>query len=85
MMLELGDVSTVRCEASDLICEMDFQTKGFFSGQPNSVVAKIKRESTQAILYEITGQWSNQLFIKKYDPSEKSSSTSGVVGGLLVS
>ncbi|GAN02531.1 oxysterol binding protein [Mucor ambiguus] len=73
MTLELGDSSTVRCASSDLICEMDFQTKGFFSGQPNSVVGKIKRESTQEILYEISGQWSGELFIKKYTPPEKSS------------
>ncbi|KAF1802188.1 hypothetical protein FB192DRAFT_1104539 [Mucor lusitanicus] len=78
MTLELGDASTVRCVSSDLICEMDFQTKGFFSGQPNSVVGKIKRESTQEILYEISGQWSGELFIKKYTPPEKSS-----IGGLL--
>ncbi|CEP17336.1 hypothetical protein [Parasitella parasitica] len=75
MTLELGDASTVRCASSDLICEMDFQTKGFFSGQPNSVVGKIKRESTQEILYEISGQWSGELFIKKYTPPEKSSIT----------
>lgn len=79
MTLELGDASTVRCVSSDLICEMDFQTKGFFSGQPNSVVGKIKKESTQEILYEISGQWSGELFIKKYTPTEKSS-----IGGLLV-
>lgn len=79
MTLELGDASTVRCVSSDLICEMDFQTKGFFSGQPNSVVGKIKKESTQEILYEISGQWSGELFIKKYTPPEKSS-----IGGLLV-
>lgn len=79
MTLELGDTSTVRCVSSDLICEMDFQTKGFFSGQPNSVVGKIKRESTQEILYEISGQWSGELFIKQYTPPEKSS-----IGGLLV-
>ncbi|CAO3654913.1 unnamed protein product [Mucor fragilis] len=78
MTLELGDASTVRCVSSDLICEMDFQTKGFFSGQPNSVVGKIKRESTQEILYEISGQWSGELFIKKYTPPEKSS-----ISGLL--
>jgi hypothetical protein len=78
MTLELGDASTVRCVSSDLICEMDFQTKGFFSGQPNSVIGKIKKESTQEILYEISGQWSGELFIKKYTPTEKSS-----IGGLL--
>lgn len=81
MTLELGDASTIRCASTGLVCEMDFQTKGFFSGQVNSVVAKIKRESTQEILYDITGQWSGELFIKKHDPSEEKPST---VGSLLV-
>ncbi|CAO3607145.1 unnamed protein product [Mucor hiemalis] len=80
MTLELGDASTIRCASTGLVCEMDFQTKGFFSGQVNSVVAKIKRESTQEILYDITGQWSGELFIKKHDPSEEKPST---VGSLL--
>ncbi|KAI7893909.1 uncharacterized protein EV154DRAFT_125736 [Mucor mucedo] len=79
MTLELGDLSTVRCEATGLVCEMDFQTKGYFSGQCNSVTAKIKREATQEILYDITGQWSGELFIKKHIPQEKIST----VGGLL--
>ncbi|KAI8144394.1 hypothetical protein BJV82DRAFT_607205 [Fennellomyces sp. T-0311] len=64
MTLELGDSSKVRCVTSDLSCELDFKTKGFFSGQWNSVVGKIKKESTQEVLCEITGQWSNELYIK---------------------
>ncbi|KAI9255198.1 hypothetical protein BDA99DRAFT_518159 [Phascolomyces articulosus] len=64
MTLELGDSSKVRCVTSDLSCELDFKTKGFFSGQWNSVVGKIKKESTQEVLCEISGQWSNELYIK---------------------
>ncbi|KAI9031933.1 hypothetical protein CLU79DRAFT_693763 [Phycomyces nitens] len=64
MTMELGDTSTVRCITSDLICELEFKTKGFFSGQWNSVVGKIKKESTQELLCEITGQWSNETMIK---------------------
>ncbi|KAI8386860.1 hypothetical protein BD560DRAFT_321387 [Blakeslea trispora] len=46
--------------------ELGDASSGFFSGQCNSVVGKIKRESTQEILYEISGQWSGELLIKKY-------------------
>lgn len=38
--------------------------QGFFSGQYNSVSGKVKKESTGEVLYEISGQWSNQIFIK---------------------
>ena len=80
MTLELGDASKIRCASTGLVCEMDFQTKGFFSGQCNSVVAKVKKEATGEVLYDITGQWSGELFIKKHDPDEKTST----VGNLLV-
>jgi len=66
MTLELGDSSTVRCEKNDLICELEFKTKGFFSGQYNSVFGKIKRESTGEVLYEISGRWSSEMYIKIY-------------------
>ncbi|PKK64014.1 Oxysterol-binding protein [Rhizophagus irregularis] len=64
MVLELGDNSTVRCEKNDLICELEFRTKGFFTGAYNSIYGKIKRESTGESLYEITGKWSDIMYIK---------------------
>ncbi|KAI8328839.1 hypothetical protein BC941DRAFT_363421 [Chlamydoabsidia padenii] len=64
MVLELGDKCKVHCPSSDLICELDFKTKGFFSGQVNSVTGKIKQVSSQKVMYEITGQWTGQIFIK---------------------
>ncbi|RUS26487.1 hypothetical protein BC938DRAFT_470704, partial [Jimgerdemannia flammicorona] len=66
MTLELGDNSTVRCERSDLICELEFKTKGFFSGAYNSVFGKIKRESTGEVLYELSGRWTDVLYIKMH-------------------
>ncbi|CAG8673523.1 11979_t:CDS:2 [Funneliformis mosseae] len=51
MVLELGDNSTVKCEKNDLVCELEFRTK-------------IKRESTGESLYEITGKWSDIMYIK---------------------
>lgn len=42
-----------------------FFSKGFFSGQWNSVAGKIRKESTQEVLAEISGQWSNELYIKR--------------------
>ncbi|KAI8328241.1 hypothetical protein BC941DRAFT_445352 [Chlamydoabsidia padenii] len=71
MTLELGDKSKISCKSSDLSCELEFKTKGFFSGQWNSVVGKIKKETTQEVLYEISGQWSNELYIKNCKTSQK--------------
>jgi len=71
MVLELGDNSTVRCEKNDLICELEFRTKGFFTGAYNSIYGKIKRESTGESLYEITGKWSDIMYIKDLRTAHK--------------
>ncbi|KAM3580961.1 Oxysterol-binding protein OBPa [Umbelopsis sp. WA50703] len=71
MTLELGDASSIRCISSDLICELEFKTKGFFSGQWNSLAGKIKRESTGEVLFELSGQWSNEIYIKMSKASSK--------------
>jgi len=64
MILELGDNSVVRCEKNDLICELEFKTKGFFTGCYNAICGKIKRESTGEILYEISGKWNELMTIR---------------------
>ncbi|RHZ90248.1 hypothetical protein Glove_2g40 [Diversispora epigaea] len=64
MVMELGDNSIVRCEKFDFICELEFRTKGFFTGAYNSIYGKIKQESTGEIIYEITGKWSDTMYIK---------------------
>ncbi|CAG8730701.1 12942_t:CDS:2, partial [Acaulospora morrowiae] len=85
MVMELGDNSTVRCEKNDLICELEFRTKacscleinfaysnfGFFTGAYNSIYGKIKRESTGEALYEITGKWSDIMYIKDLEAKRK--------------
>ncbi|SAM09652.1 hypothetical protein [Absidia glauca] len=71
MVLELGDKCKVHCPTSDLICELDFKTKGFFSGQFNSVTGKIKQVTNQKVLYDITGQWTGQIYIIPFGKEEK--------------
>jgi hypothetical protein len=48
-----------------------FYLQGFFSGQWNTVVGKIKRESTGEVLFELSGQWSNEIYIKMSKASSK--------------
>ncbi len=62
--MEIGDVVTVRCPKNDLIAEIEFLVKGFFSGGYNHVKGKIKKESTGQTLYTISGKWSDVMFIQ---------------------
>ncbi|KAM3481265.1 hypothetical protein MY8738_004521 [Beauveria namnaoensis] len=64
MKYELGDHSFVRCPELDLTADLDFKTKGWVSGTYNAVGGVIKRESTGQVLYEISGMWHEEMFLK---------------------
>lgn len=64
MKYELGDHSYVKCKELDLIADIEFRTKGFFTGTYNAVFGTIKRESTGETLFEITGNWNEEMHIK---------------------
>lgn len=64
MILELGDTAQIKCEKLDLIFELEFKVKGFFSGTYNAIYGKIKRISTGEALYEIDGKWSDKIYLK---------------------
>lgn len=65
MLMELGDSAAVKCEASDLVCEIDFTTKGFFSGTYNGLKAKVKRISSGEVLATLGGKWTETITINK--------------------
>ncbi|KAL7819044.1 Oxysterol-binding protein [Trichoderma gracile] len=64
MKYELGDHSFVRCPELDLTADIDFKTKGWVGGTYNAIGGVIKRESTGEVLYELSGLWSEEMFIK---------------------
>jgi hypothetical protein len=63
MKYELGDHSYVRCPELDLVADLDFKTKGWVSGTYNAIGGNIRHESTGEILYELSGLWSEEMFI----------------------
>lgn len=64
MKYELGDHSFVRCPELDLTADIDFKTKGWVAGTYNAIGGHIKRESTGEILFELSGLWNEEMFIK---------------------
>ncbi|KAH7170607.1 hypothetical protein EDB81DRAFT_837365 [Dactylonectria macrodidyma] len=64
MKYELGDHSFVRCPELDLVADVDFKTKGWVGGTYNAIGGTIKRESTGEVLFELSGLWSEEMFIK---------------------
>ncbi|PVU92814.1 hypothetical protein BB559_003576 [Furculomyces boomerangus] len=72
MFLEVGEKASIECKKNDLMYTVDFKTKGFFGKEYNQVCGKIKRISSGQVLYEITGDWQNIMYIK--DCTKKSES-----------
>jgi len=64
MKYELGDHSFVRCAENNLVADIDFKTKGYFGGTYNAIGGTIKNEETGKVLYELSGMWNGEMFIK---------------------
>ncbi|KAK5630079.1 hypothetical protein RRF57_005794 [Xylaria bambusicola] len=64
MKYELGDRSVVRCPELGLTADIDFKVKGWVGGTYNAIGGNIKDEKTGQILFEISGLWSEEMFVK---------------------
>ncbi|KAF5361615.1 hypothetical protein D9758_007354 [Tetrapyrgos nigripes] len=62
MVLELGDMCVMKNEKNGLVCELDFKTKGFFSGTYNAIAGKVRHNNTE--IGEISGRWSHIMDFK---------------------
>lgn len=62
--MELGDHSTIRCEKTGFVADIEFKTKGFIGGKYDMIHGTIKNESTGEKLYEIEGKWNEKMTIK---------------------
>lgn len=64
MKYELGDHSVVRCPELGLSADVDFKTKGWVSGTYNAIGGTIKDDRTGQVLFELSGLWSEEMFVK---------------------
>lgn len=64
MKYELGDHSFVRCPEMGLVADLEFKTKGWVGGMYNAIGGTIKNEKTGEALYEFSGLWSDEMFVK---------------------
>lgn len=71
MKYELGDHSYVRCPENGLIADIEFKTKGYFSGTYNAIGGVIKNDKTGQVLYELSGLWNGEMYIKNSQVNRK--------------
>ena len=64
MKYELGDHSVVRCPENGLVADVEFKTKGYFGGTYNAIGGAIRNEKTGEVLFELSGMWSGEMYLK---------------------
>jgi len=64
MKYELGDHSYVRCPELGLVADLEFKTKGYFGGTYNAIGGFIKDTKTDKNLFELSGLWNEEMYIK---------------------
>ncbi|KAF9229827.1 Oxysterol-binding protein [Gyrodon lividus] len=62
MVLELGDYCVVKNEKHGLYCDLEFKTKGFFSGTYNAIAGRVRRGNSDT--GEVSGRWSHIMEFK---------------------
>ncbi|KAF2669492.1 Oxysterol-binding protein [Microthyrium microscopicum] len=71
MKYELGDHSFVRCPELGLHADLEFKTKGYFSGTYNAIGGFIRDTKTDQPLYELSGLWNGEMYIKDIKTHQK--------------
>ncbi|KAG8744915.1 hypothetical protein FRC10_009285 [Ceratobasidium sp. 414] len=69
MVLELGDMCAVKCDRTNMVCDVEFKTKGFFSGVYNAVAGKVKRNGAE--IADVSGFWSSAMEYKSTKAGDK--------------
>ncbi|KAK6205460.1 Oxysterol binding protein-like protein OBPa [Scheffersomyces amazonensis] len=64
MRMELGDHMYLKCAKTGFEADIEFKTKGFISGTYDAIEGKIKNSKTQEELFQISGKWNEEMYIR---------------------
>ncbi|KAJ4368654.1 Oxysterol-binding protein OBPa [Didymella sp. IMI 355093] len=70
MKYELGDRAYVRCPETGMVADVEFKTKGYFSGAYNAIGGYIKDKNGKN-LFELSGSWNEDMYIKDLTTGKK--------------
>lgn len=71
MRYELGDHAVVRCPETGLEADVEFKVKGWIGGAYNAIGGFIKDSKTGKQLFELSGMWNEQMYIKDLSTGKK--------------
>ncbi|KAF8887706.1 hypothetical protein BD779DRAFT_1525788 [Infundibulicybe gibba] len=69
MVLELGDTCMAKNEKHGLYCDLEFKTKGFFSGTYNALAGRVRKNTND--IGEVSGRWSHIMDFKNTKTGSK--------------
>ncbi|KAH3920473.1 hypothetical protein HBH56_004990 [Parastagonospora nodorum] len=70
MKYELGDHAYIRCPETGMSADLEFKTRGYFSGTYNAIGGYIK-DANGKNLYEFSGLWNEEMYIKDLTTGKK--------------
>ncbi|OAK94151.1 hypothetical protein IQ06DRAFT_353609 [Phaeosphaeriaceae sp. SRC1lsM3a] len=70
MKYELGDHAYIRCPETGMVADLEFKTRGYFSGTYNAIGGFIK-DSHGKNLFEFSGLWNEEMYIKDLTTGKK--------------
>lgn len=68
MVLELGDHAKLENEAQDIHADVEFKTKGYFTGTYNAIGGRVTTKGKHA--GDISGKWSEEMDYKNHKTGE---------------
>jgi hypothetical protein len=71
MKYELGDHAVVRCPETGLEVDIEFKVKGWVGGGYNAIGGFIKDTKSGKNLFELSGYWNGEMFIKDLSTGKK--------------
>lgn len=69
MVLELGDHAKVQCEGTELNADIEFKTKGYFTGSYNAIGGKVNQKGKH--IGDINGKWNAEMDYKNIKTGEQ--------------
>lgn len=63
MVLELGDHSKITNQANDMTADVEFKTKGYFTGTYNAIAGRVTHAGKH--IGDISGKWSDEMDYKE--------------------
>jgi len=83
LTMDLCGSAYLKCPQSGYVADMEFKTRGIFSGKESYVVVKVKKNSDKKPLYTLEGRWDDVITITNHSTNQTTEFFNAKVGSVL--